>query len=199
MIISRTPYRISFFGGGTDHPVWYREHGGSVLAATINKYCYLSVRYLPPFFERRLAVVYSRLESCMTVDEIAHPAVREGLRHLNLDRCVEIHHDGDLPARTGIGSSSAFTVGLLSSVAEIIGEPPGEVARKLPLTDDVTSALVDGAGPLGAVLSLVRQYEQADVQGLASGPIPGESFALAYLKALAWVEQSMRVAMPQAA
>ena len=74
MIISRTPFRISFFGGGTDYPSWYEKHGGSVLAATINKYCYLTCRYLPPFFEHRYRVVYSRNEYCMTIDEIVHPS-----------------------------------------------------------------------------------------------------------------------------
>jgi len=80
MIISRTPFRISFFGGGTDYPAWYREHGGAVLATTIDKYCYLTCRYLPPFFEHRLRVVYSKIENCQTIDEIQHPAAREVLR-----------------------------------------------------------------------------------------------------------------------
>jgi D-glycero-alpha-D-manno-heptose-7-phosphate kinase len=116
MIITRTPYRISFFGGGTDYPTWYREHGGAVLATTINKYCYLTARYLPPFFEHRIRVVYSKIESCNHCDELLHPAVRETLRFLKISRGVEIHHDGDLPARSGMGSSSAFTVGLLNAL-----------------------------------------------------------------------------------
>jgi len=124
MIISRTPFRISFFGGGTDYPAWYRKHGGSVLATTINRYCYLTCRYLPPFFEHRIRVVYSKIENCQTVDEISHPAVREVLRHLNIDRGVEIHHDGDLPARSGMGSSSSFTVGLLHALYALKGHMP---------------------------------------------------------------------------
>lgn len=126
MIVTRTPYRISFFGGGTDYPVWYREHGGAVLAATIDKYCYLSCRYLPPFFEHRLRVVWSKIEMCQTVDEIQHPAVREVLRHLGIDRGVEIHHDGDLPARSGMGSSSSFTVGLLHALYALKGQMPSK-------------------------------------------------------------------------
>src|SRR5690348_10958723 len=126
MIISRTPYRISFFGGGTDYPAWYRQHGGSVLAATINKYCYLTCRYLPPFFEHRIRVVYSKIEDCKTADEIAHPAVREVLKYLKLDRGVEIHHDGDLPGRSGMGSSSAFTVGLLHALHALNGRISGK-------------------------------------------------------------------------
>src|SRR5512139_2154351 len=124
MIISRTPFRISFFGGGTDYPAWYRKHGGAVLAATIDKYCYLTCRHLPPFFEHRIRLVYSRIESCHSLDEIAHPSVREVLRYLKIDRGVEIHHDGDLPARSGMGTSSSFTVGLLHALYALKGYMP---------------------------------------------------------------------------
>ena len=126
MVISRTPYRISFFGGGTDYPVWYREHGGCVLAGTIDKYCYLTCRYLPPFFEHRIRVVYSKNEICQNLEEISHPAVREILRYLKLDRGLEIHHDGDLPGRSGMGSSSAFTVGLLHALYGLQGHMTGK-------------------------------------------------------------------------
>lgn len=124
MIISRTPYRISFFGGGSDYPGWYRTHGGSVLATTINKYCYLTCRYLPPFFEHRIRLVYSIIENCQSVDEIRHSAARAVLQYLKVDRGVEIHHDGDLPARSGMGSSSSFTVGLLHSLYALQGYMP---------------------------------------------------------------------------
>lgn len=124
MIISRTPFRISFFGGGTDYPAWYRKHGGAVLATTINKYCYISCRYLPPFFDHRIRVVYSKIENCQSINEISHPAVRAVLRYLNIDRGVEIHHDGDLPARSGMGSSSAFTVGFLHALYALKGHIP---------------------------------------------------------------------------
>ncbi len=126
MIINRTPYRISFFGGGTDFPAWFRKHGGAVLAATIDKYCYLTCRYLPPFFEHRIRLVYSRIESCHNLDEIAHPSVREVLRYLKIDRGVEIHHDGDLPARSGMGTSSSFTVGLLHALYALKGFMPSK-------------------------------------------------------------------------
>ena len=121
MVISRTPFRISFFGGGTDYPVWYRNHGGVVLATTINKYCYLTVRYLPPFFWHKFRIIYSKIESCNTIDEIAHPAVREILHFLKISQGLEIHHDADLPARSGLGSSSAFTVGLLNALHALKG------------------------------------------------------------------------------
>jgi D-glycero-alpha-D-manno-heptose-7-phosphate kinase len=122
MIISRTPFRISFFGGGTDYPAWYRTHGGSVLVTTIDKYCYLSCRYYPPFFEHKFRIVYIKSEDCKTVEEISHPAVREILRYLKWDRGVEIHHVGDLPARGGMGSSSSFTVGLLHGLYAMQGK-----------------------------------------------------------------------------
>ena len=126
MIISRTPFRISFFGGGTDYPSWYTRHGGSVLATTIDKYCYISCRYLPPFFEHRIRVVYSKIEDCFKIDQIEHPVVRETLRYLGIEQGVEIHHDGDLPARSGMGSSSSFTVGLLHSLYALVGKMPNK-------------------------------------------------------------------------
>ncbi|CAB5093644.1 D-glycero-alpha-D-manno-heptose 7-phosphate kinase (EC [Olavius algarvensis associated proteobacterium Delta 3] len=122
MIISRTPFRLSFFGGGTDYPEWYLKHGGCVLSTSINKYCYISLRYLPPFFEHRIRLVYSNIELCRHYSEIEHPAVRETLRFLNLDRGLEIHHDGDLPARSGMGSSSSFTVGMLHACYALQGK-----------------------------------------------------------------------------
>ena len=121
MIISRTPFRVSFFGGGTDYPDWYREHGGAVLATTIDKYCYISVRELPPFFDHKFRVVYSLVENVKEVREINHPAVRAVLERLQPAKGLEIHHDGDLPARSGLGSSSAFTVGLLGAMHALDG------------------------------------------------------------------------------
>jgi D-glycero-alpha-D-manno-heptose-7-phosphate kinase len=132
VIITRTPYRMSFFGGGTDYPVWFREHGGAVIGTTIDKYCYISCRYLPPFFEHRSRVVYSKIENVQSNTDIVHPAVRGVLTTLGVEAGVEIHHDGDLPARTGIGSSSAFTVGLLHAVQALRGVMPTrmELARE---------------------------------------------------------------------
>jgi D-glycero-alpha-D-manno-heptose-7-phosphate kinase len=122
MIITRTPFRISFFGGGTDYPAWYQEHGGVVLATTINKYCHISVRHLPPFFEHKHRIVYSRIENVHSHEEIEHPAVRAILGWHGADKGLEIHHDGDLPARSGLGSSSSFTVGLIHALAALDGK-----------------------------------------------------------------------------
>lgn len=121
MIISRTPFRISFFGGGTDYPAWFKDHRGAVLATTIDKYCYITCRYLPPFFDHKSRIIYSKMEHVQNVEEIDHPAVREVLRFLQIREGVEIHHDGDLPAKTGLGSSSSFTVGLLNSLYALKG------------------------------------------------------------------------------
>jgi D-glycero-alpha-D-manno-heptose-7-phosphate kinase len=124
VIISRTPFRVSFFGGGTDYPAWYNKHGGSVLATTIDKYCYLTCRFLPPFFDHKIRVVYSKIENCHSVDQIEHPSARAVLRFMNFNRGIEIHHDGDLPARSGMGSSSSFTVGLLHALYALKGTMP---------------------------------------------------------------------------
>ena len=122
MIITKTPFRISFFGGGTDYPDWFRNHGGAVLSTTIDKYCYISCRYLPPFFEHKHRIVYSCIENVVSIDEIEHPAVRGVFKWSNLQEGVEIHHDADLPARSGLGSSSSFTVGLIHALSGLKGE-----------------------------------------------------------------------------
>ncbi len=122
MIISRTPFRISFFGGGTDYPVRDNEHGGAVLATTIDKYCYITCRYLPPFFEHKYRIIYSKMEQSQDIDGIQHPSVRATLKFMGNQRGVEIHHDADLPARTGLGSSSSFTVGMLNALYALDGK-----------------------------------------------------------------------------
>lgn len=114
MIISRTPFRLSLFGGGSDYPEYSERYGGAILGFAINKYCYVTYRRLPRFFPHANRIVYSRMEHTATIDEIVHPGVRETLKYKRMANGVEIHHDGDLPARTGIGSSSAFIVGLLN-------------------------------------------------------------------------------------
>ena len=121
MIISKTPHRISFFGGGTDYPDYYLKYGGKALGTTIDKYCYLSVRKLPPYFDFKHRIVYSCIENVSHLDEISHPAVREILKYLKIDYGLSIHHDGDIPARSGMGSSSSFTVGLLNTIYALEG------------------------------------------------------------------------------
>lgn len=122
MVITKTPFRISFLGGGTDHPAWYKENGGAVLSAAIDKYCYITCRHLPPFFKYKHRIVYSQREQANNLDEIDHPSVRETMRFFNIDSGLEIHHDGDLPAKSGLGSSSSFTVGLANALSAMSGE-----------------------------------------------------------------------------
>ena len=129
MIISKTPYRVSFFGGGTDYPQWYLKEGGAVLSTTIDKYCYITCRVLPPFFETKYRVIWSHIENVSTISEILHPAVREGLKHLGINGDfggLEIHHQGDLPARAGMGSSSSFAVGLFKVLTALRGQVIGK-------------------------------------------------------------------------
>jgi D-glycero-alpha-D-manno-heptose-7-phosphate kinase len=121
MIVTRTPFRISFFGGGTDYPPWFRDHGGAVFATTIDKYCYITCRRLPPFFEHKHRIVYSNIENVRAIGEIRHPAVRAVFEWANVTDGLEVHHDGDLPARSGLGTSSAFTVGLVQALAALEG------------------------------------------------------------------------------
>ena len=122
MIISRTPLRISFFGGGTDYPAFYEEHGGAVLSTTINKYSYVICRRLPPFFDYNYRIRYTVREETKTIAEIKHPSVRECLNFMNFDYGIEIQHNADLPAMSGLGSSSAFTVGLLNVLFALKGQ-----------------------------------------------------------------------------
>jgi D-glycero-alpha-D-manno-heptose-7-phosphate kinase len=121
--ISRTPFRVSFFGGGTDYPAWFRQHGGAVLSIAINKYCYIGGGVLPPFFGIKHRVVWSHIEGVHSMAEILHPAVKGGLRVMGYDdsQGVELFHHGDLPARSGIGSSSSFAVGLINLLSTMRG------------------------------------------------------------------------------
>ena len=127
MIISRTPYRISFFGGGSDYEAWYSRHGGAVLSVTINKYCYISLRRMPPFLGNKYLVFWSQMEKVNHRKDIQHAGVRGCLEFLDIDEGIEINHAGDLPARSGLGSSSAFTVGMLSALHALRNETPSRV------------------------------------------------------------------------
>jgi D-glycero-alpha-D-manno-heptose-7-phosphate kinase len=122
MIISRTPFRISFFGGGTDYPAWYRQNGGAVLSTSFDKYCYITCREQPPFFEHKFRITYSIVENAKTISEITNPAVRAVISEMGFDHGLEIHCDADLPARSGLGSSSSFVVGMLHSLSALQGK-----------------------------------------------------------------------------
>src|SRR3990172_7618494 len=122
MIITQTPVRISFFGGGTDYPQYFMQNEGETLVEAINKFSYLSVNSMSGLFDHRIRVSYTRTELTSTVDQIEHPSVRACLKFLGIEGGIEIHYAGDLPARTGLGSSSSFTVGLLNALHALKGE-----------------------------------------------------------------------------
>lgn len=120
MIITRVPFRVSFFGGGTDIPIWFERNGGAVLSTTIDKYCYVTARALPPFFDHKVRLAYSRIELVTDLEDIEHPLVRAALQRFERSN-VEIHYDADLPAWSGLGTSSAFGVGLVGALSGLAG------------------------------------------------------------------------------
>ena len=120
MIITRVPFRVSFFGGGSDIPIWFERHGGAVLSTTIDKYCYVTARPLPPFFDHKIRLTYSRIELVSELSEIEHPLIRAALERFDRSD-MEIRYDADLPAWSGLGTSSAFAVGLVGALAGLEG------------------------------------------------------------------------------
>lgn len=116
MIITKTPYRISLFGGGTDYPAWFEKNPSKAVSAAIANYCYFTVKKLPPFFDHKNHIIYSKIENVNTFNEINHPSVKACLKYMNIPNGISIAYNGDLPARSGIGSSSSFTVGLLHAL-----------------------------------------------------------------------------------
>jgi len=166
VIISRTPFRISFFGGGTDYPVWYRENYGAVLATTINKYCYITCRYLPPFFEHKSRIIYSKMEHVQNVSEIHHSSVREALLFLGIDKGVEIHHDGDLPAMTGLGTSSSFTVGLIHALYALKGIMPTKRQLALDAIHIEQEMIKENVGSQDQISAAFGGFNRIDFSGI---------------------------------
>lgn len=131
MVITQTPFRMSFFGGGTDFPSFYEEYGGSVLSTTFDKYCYVTVRHLPRFFDYSTQLTYSTIERANSIDEIIHPAIREAMKYLDMHE-LHVIYDADLPARSGLGTSSSFAVGMLNAFYAL----KGKYVDKRKLADD---------------------------------------------------------------
>lgn len=131
MIITQTPFRMSFFGGGTDFPGFYKEHGGAVISTTFDKYCYVNVRHLPRFFDYSTELVYSKIERVTNIEDIQHPAIREAMKYLNMYE-LRVSYEADLPARSGLGTSSSFAVGMLNAFYAL----KGKYADKRKLADD---------------------------------------------------------------
>lgn len=160
MIITKTPFRLSFFGGGTDYPAHYREYGGQILATSINKYCYISCRVLPPFFDHKFRIAYSSIENAQTIDKIQHPAVRGVLNYLNVTKGLEIHHDGDLPARSGLGSSSSFTAGLLNAVHAIHGKMISKYDLAMQTIDVEHNVIGESVGSQDQMMAAVGGFNR---------------------------------------
>ena len=131
MVITKTPFRMSFFGGGTDMPSFFQEHGGSVLSTTFDKYCYVNVRHLPRFFEYSTELSYSKTERITNIDDIQHPAIRNAMKYLDMHE-IRLTYEADLPARSGLGTSSSFAVGMLNAFYAL----KGKYADKRKLADD---------------------------------------------------------------
>jgi len=162
MIISKTPFRMSLFGGGTDYPDWYRQHGGAVIGTTIDKYCYLSVRYLPPFFEHKHRVVWSNIELINEIADIRHPAVRSILEEMGFEEGMEITYNADLPARSGLGSSSSFSVGLLNALNALKGRmvSKDELAKEaIRIEQDVIKEAVGSQDQIWAAYGGLNRIE----------------------------------------
>jgi len=165
MIISRTPFRISFFGGGTDYPAWYAENSGAVLGTTINKYCYITCRYLPPFFEHKHRIIYSQMEQVQDIDEIRHPSAREPIKFMGITEGIEIHHDGDFPARTGLGSSSSFTVGLVHALYALKGIIPSKMQLALDTIHIEQERIKENVGSQDQTLAAFGGFNRVDFNG----------------------------------
>jgi D-glycero-alpha-D-manno-heptose-7-phosphate kinase len=131
MIISKTPFRMSFFGGGTDFPGFYEKYGGAVISSTFDKYCYVTVRHLPRFFDYSTELSYAKTERVTSVSDIQHPAIREAMKFLDMHE-IRLSYDADLPARSGLGTSSSFAVGMLNSFYAL----KGKYADKNKLADE---------------------------------------------------------------
>jgi D-glycero-alpha-D-manno-heptose-7-phosphate kinase len=173
MIISKTPFRVSFFGGGTDYPSWYLKEDGAVLSTTIDKYCYISCRVLPPFFETKYRIVWSHIETVSTISEILHPAVREGLKYIGINGNnggLEFHHQGDLPARAGMGSSSSFVVGLFKAIIALTGKIIGKHELAIKAIEFEQSVLKENVGSQDQVaasyggFNVIRFYQNGDIR-----------------------------------
>lgn len=131
MIITKTPFRMSFFGGGTDMPQFFNEHGGAVISTTFDKYCHVNVRHLPPFFDYYTELCYAKTERVTKLEDIQHPAIREAMKLLDMQD-IRLTYEADLPARTGLGTSSSFAVGMLNAFYAL----KGKYADKKKLADE---------------------------------------------------------------
>jgi len=175
MVICRTPLRISFFGGGTDYPIWYNEHGGAVISATINKYSYITARWLPPYFDYRHRIRYYQQEQVKSIDEIKHPSVRECARYLNVKEGLEIVHNADIPAQSGLGSSSAFTVGMLHTLHTLQNRMPTKrqlAEEAIHVEQNLIGEAVGSQDQTAAAFGGLNVIRFEKLRGLDVSPLP---------------------------
>jgi len=164
-IMSKTPFRISFFGGGTDYQSWCQNNEGAVLSSSIDKYCYIMGRWLPPFFDHRHSISWSYIERCQEVEDILHPSVRESMKFLGIKRGLEMHHMADLPARTGIGSSSSFTVGLLRMLHRLRGDKVEKMQLAKEAIKIEQELIGENVGSQDQVSAAVGGFNRIDFSG----------------------------------
>lgn len=162
MVITKTPVRFSYVGGGTDYPEYYESNPGAVIGSTIDKYAYISVSSEQKFVEHDIRITYSKAEWVNSIDEIEHPSVRECLRHTGITSNIEIHYMADLPARTGLGSSSSFTVGLLKALYAHQGKRIGKkqlAEEAIHVEQDLIGENVGSQDQYHASFGDLREYE----------------------------------------
>jgi D-glycero-alpha-D-manno-heptose-7-phosphate kinase len=175
MVITRTPLRVSFFGGGTDLPDWFRTHGGAVLSTTINKFLFISMRRMPPYWDYKNRFVYgSKTETVNSLEEIDHPAIREALRFMNIPYGVDMHYNTDIPARSGMGSSSAFTVGFLRALYAMQGRMVSDrrVAKEaIHIEQDLIKEAVGCQDQIAAAFGGLNHIVFYDDRGFEVNPV----------------------------
>ncbi|OGF52111.1 kinase [Candidatus Giovannonibacteria bacterium RIFCSPLOWO2_02_FULL_43_11b] len=185
MIFTKTPFRISFFGGGTDYPAWYEKNGGAVLSTTIDKYCYIMTRYLPPFFDFKYRIRYTEREEVKNIDDIKHPKVRECLKFFNLDNGIEMVHSSDIPAMSGMGSSSAFTVGFLNALYTIQSLPASKMQLALDaikMEQEITKENVGSQDQVAAAFGGFNKIEFGGPEKIRVMPISVDPATIAALQ-----------------
>ena len=170
MLISRTPFRFSFYGGGLDYPGWYKHNNVRVLCAGLDYYCYQSVRELPPFFDHKYRVCYSNIELATEINNIRHPSAREVIRRYGENKSLEVNYVGDLPARSGIGSSSSFTVGLITSLSALNGKFMGRSALANAAVDLEQGPMNENVGFQDQCASAFGGLVLIDAQGSMIAP-----------------------------
>ena len=185
MIISRTPFRISLFGGGTDYPTWYKKNKGCVISASINKYCYITLKELPPFFDYKYRLRYFKREEVNSINSIKHPSIRECLHYLKIEKNIDLVHYADLPAQSGMGSSSTFTVGLLHALYTLSYKMPTKyqlAIDAITIEQDIINEAVGSQDQTNAAFGGFNKIDFGGVRKIVVSPIIIEPVKLKLLE-----------------